>query len=51
MSVVSATKEGMDEGEDGGRKKLDDSFNHHVEDYYDHDPVNDLCLQEEGLFK
>ena len=43
MSVASATKE------DGASKKMDDSFNHHVEDYYDHDPVNDLWLQEQGL--
>ena len=49
MSVASAIKEGMDEGEDGASKKMDDSFNHNVEDYYDHDPVNDLWLQEQGL--
>ena len=43
MSVV--------EGEEDAVKNMDDSFNHHVEEYYDHDPVNDLWLQEkEGLF-
>jgi len=43
MSVV-------EEGEEDVGKNMDDSFNHHVEEYYDHDPVNDLWLQEQEGF-